>query len=320
MRTANLPLATTMAANPTSFAILAQETQVLDGTDEFAALELAFASMRGWSSRSPTESCAIPTTPKMSCRRSSCASIARERGAYATCRLGSRPSPFAWRSTASASRKRSISQTSNSPAARPDAEHVAMHRQQIDRVHRLIAALRRTCATRWCSPPRRVELATDRRRSRHPRIVGARPHPARAANPERQTGRDGNKTMNHDEHLDNILDEALSEYREAEPLAGLEDRGAAATARPRAPVPARKWLRWGIAVACLAALAMVIWIGMARRTPQTAAPAGEVAVQPKSSLQGTRARPLAQGPVAISDGSPARIVVARQARRTAGAR
>ena len=39
-----------------------------------------------------------------------------------------------------------------------------------------------------------------------------------------KAGSNGTKTMNHDEHFDNILDEALSEYRDAEPLAGLEHR------------------------------------------------------------------------------------------------
>ena len=36
-----MPLATTMAANPASFAIITQETTVLDGAGEFTALELA---------------------------------------------------------------------------------------------------------------------------------------------------------------------------------------------------------------------------------------------------------------------------------------
>ena len=54
--------------------------------------------------------------------------------------------------------------------------------------------------------------------------------------------------MNHDEHLDNFLDEALSEYRDAEPLAGLESR---VLRRLQASKPARAgfWLRCGIAAA-----------------------------------------------------------------------
>ena len=46
--------------------------------------------------------------------------------------------------------------------------------------------------------------------------------------------------MNDNEQLDNILDEALSEYREAEPLAGLESRVLQRTAGQRSPLaPAR---------------------------------------------------------------------------------
>lgn len=84
--------------------------------------------------------------------------------------------------------------------------------------------------------------------------------------------------MNHDEHFDNLLDEALSEYRDAEPLTGLESR---VLARLQAPQPAHVtlWLRWGIAAACAAALTLATWSGMARRTPLSVTPAGKVATQ-----------------------------------------
>jgi cytoskeletal protein RodZ len=86
--------------------------------------------------------------------------------------------------------------------------------------------------------------------------------------------------MNHDEHLDTLLDEALNEYSAAEPLAGMESR---VLRRLQTPMPARAsyWLRWGIAAAGVAAITLAIWIGITRRTPQTVPPAVEVSAQPK---------------------------------------
>ncbi len=85
--------------------------------------------------------------------------------------------------------------------------------------------------------------------------------------------------MNDNEQLDNILDQALSEYREAEPLAGIEDR---VMQRLRLQPKTRRvtWWKWAAVAACVATLAVVIWIGMSRRTPQTGIPSGQVAVQP----------------------------------------
>ncbi len=76
--------------------------------------------------------------------------------------------------------------------------------------------------------------------------------------------------MNDNEHLDNILDEALGEYREAEPLAGIEDR---VLQRLRLQSEPRRtpWLRWGAVAACAALLAIVVWLGWRRHDARTEA-------------------------------------------------
>jgi hypothetical protein len=67
------------------------------------------------------------------------------------------------------------------------------------------------------------------------------------------------------EGLDQMLDDALAEYREAEPLAGLEDRVLqrvkSQTKRARRP-----WWRWHAIAAAAAVLAIAAWIGFDGRT------------------------------------------------------
>lgn len=77
------------------------------------------------------------------------------------------------------------------------------------------------------------------------------------------------KTMNKDNQFDELLHDALSEYREAEPLAGIESR---ILARFHASETGRKSpvLGWAVALACAAAVALVVWFGAARRAMQTA--------------------------------------------------
>ena len=67
--------------------------------------------------------------------------------------------------------------------------------------------------------------------------------------------------MNHDEHLDKILDEALCEYRDAEPVAGLENRVLQRlVSQPQKHIS--PWLRWGVAAAAAAALSLAIWLAV----------------------------------------------------------
>ncbi len=77
--------------------------------------------------------------------------------------------------------------------------------------------------------------------------------------------------MNNNQHLDTILDEALSEYRDAEPLSGLEDRVMQRIQVQKA-IRQTRGLRWAIALGCAAALAFAMWLGLERRAPQTTAP------------------------------------------------
>jgi len=71
----------------------------------------------------------------------------------------------------------------------------------------------------------------------------------------------------HDD-FDDLLHEALSEYRDAEPLAGIESR---ILARLQLSEPSRRpfVLRWAIALACAAAIAAAIWFGSVRPTPES---------------------------------------------------
>lgn len=76
--------------------------------------------------------------------------------------------------------------------------------------------------------------------------------------------------MNNHEHLDRILDDALNEYREAEPLAGLEDR----VMQRLLLQPAgrrRSWWMWGAVAACAALVLVALWVGVggsrARNSP-----------------------------------------------------
>jgi RNA polymerase sigma-70 factor (ECF subfamily) len=130
-----------MAANPVSFAIHAQETSVLDGTDEFAILErivrqharfvfkVAYGVLRNSHD-------AEDVVQEVSLR------------VHRTGTRGVRDLPawlaiIAFRLAIDRKRKPQGLDMAEFDFAvsAPDAEHVAMHRQQMDRVHRLIAAL-----------------------------------------------------------------------------------------------------------------------------------------------------------------------------------
>jgi RNA polymerase sigma-70 factor, ECF subfamily len=130
-----------MAANPTSFAILSQETPVLDGTDEFTALELAVRQHARF----------VFKVAYGVLRNSHDAEDVVQEVFLRVHRNGTRVVRDlpAWLATITfrlaVDRKRKpealdIAEFELSTNA-PDAEHVAIHRQQINRVHRLIAAL-----------------------------------------------------------------------------------------------------------------------------------------------------------------------------------
>lgn len=78
--------------------------------------------------------------------------------------------------------------------------------------------------------------------------------------------------MKHNDESDKVLDDALAEYREAEPLAGLEQR---VLRRVRLQADRRRKLlwRWSALTAAAAALAIVVWIGITARARHELAPA-----------------------------------------------
>jgi hypothetical protein len=71
--------------------------------------------------------------------------------------------------------------------------------------------------------------------------------------------------MTHNDEFDQILDDALAEYREAEPLTGLEDR-VLQRLRLQAESHRKVWLRWSAIAAVAASLAIVAWIGLRDRS------------------------------------------------------
>src|SRR5664279_3501194 len=130
-----------MAANPTSFAILTQETSVLDGTDEFANLELAvrqharlvFKVAYGVLRNSHDAEDVVQET-FLRAHRDGMQSIRDSQAWLAT---------VAFRLAIDLKRKPEPLDIGDFEilSIGPDAEHTAIHRQQVDRVHRLIAAL-----------------------------------------------------------------------------------------------------------------------------------------------------------------------------------
>jgi len=84
--------------------------------------------------------------------------------------------------------------------------------------------------------------------------------------------------MKDDNEFDRVLDDALAEYRAAEPLAGMEHR---VLQRVRMQAERRKsWLRWSAFAACAATLAVAAWIGVRARSRPEIAP-----VQPTTAQQ-----------------------------------
>lgn len=76
--------------------------------------------------------------------------------------------------------------------------------------------------------------------------------------------------MNYNDEFDHVLDDALADYRHAEPLAGMEHR---VLQRVRMQAERRKaWLRWSAFAACAATLAFAAWIGLRDRARHEVAP------------------------------------------------
>ena len=130
-----------MAANPTSFVILPQETPLLDGTDEFATLELAvrqhgrfvFKVAYGVL-RNSHDAEDVVQEVFLRVHRNGTAGVNDLPAWLAT---------ITFRLALDRARKPDALDITKFDLATnaPDAERVVLHRQRIDRVHKLIAAL-----------------------------------------------------------------------------------------------------------------------------------------------------------------------------------
>lgn len=88
--------------------------------------------------------------------------------------------------------------------------------------------------------------------------------------------------MNYNDEFDSVLEEALAEYRDAEPLDGVEER---VLHRMRLAQQQRRnlWYRSCAALACAALVAFAAWIGLQRRPGEIVQPEQDVAQQPAPS-------------------------------------
>jgi hypothetical protein len=123
--------------------------------------------------------------------------------------------------------------------------------------------------------------------------------------------------MNHNDEFDHVLDEALAEYRDVEPLAGLEHR-VLQRVRRQAEHRRKIWMRWSALAACAAMLAITAWIGLRDRVrhdnvptrPITAHGKPPIAPQPKNA--GTqkaehRPNPRAAAPATLASANHAPV-------------
>jgi hypothetical protein len=104
--------------------------------------------------------------------------------------------------------------------------------------------------------------------------------------------------MNDNEQLDNILDEALSGYREAEPLAGIEDR-VLQRLRMHADERSTALWKWGAVAACVAMLVFAAWLGLRGHGSQD--PVVRQQTQASSVDVPPQVRPAAQTPHAVAN-------------------
>lgn len=90
--------------------------------------------------------------------------------------------------------------------------------------------------------------------------------------------------MNDNDKFDDILDEALADYSDAEPLAGMEHR---VLQRVRMHAERRKvWLSWSALAVCTAMLAVAVWIGLRERDRhEILSPQATTAQQPRSPVE-----------------------------------
>jgi hypothetical protein len=84
--------------------------------------------------------------------------------------------------------------------------------------------------------------------------------------------------MTFNDEFEQMLDDALAEYRKAEPLAGLEDR-VLQRLKSQAERRRRLWWQWSAIAAATAVLAIAAWIGLSGRARHEAIPSPVVRKQ-----------------------------------------
>ena len=103
--------------------------------------------------------------------------------------------------------------------------------------------------------------------------------------------------MSDNEQLDKILDQALSEYRDAATLAGLEDRVLQRLRLQPVERPGT-WWKWGAVAACAAILAFAVWLGLRGNEPQRPVPPQQAEVRNADVLP--EAKPVTETPRAVT--------------------
>jgi hypothetical protein len=119
---------------------------------------------------------------------------------------------------------------------------------------------------------------------------------------------------NHDQ-FDELVDYALSEYRDAEPLSGLEDR----VLQRLQPVGRRfAWWMWGAIAICAALVLIGVWIGVENPTTPHLPTDGKYG--PPTSTQPTQAREQASPPISSPESKElARVTKTPTPPKTGGA-
>jgi hypothetical protein len=104
--------------------------------------------------------------------------------------------------------------------------------------------------------------------------------------------------MNDNQQLDSVLDAALSAYREAEPLVGIEDR-VLQRLRPEPETHRTAWWKWSAVAACAVMLALAAWLGLRGHGPQ--GPVVRQQTQASNVDVPPQARPATEAPRAVTN-------------------
>ena len=103
--------------------------------------------------------------------------------------------------------------------------------------------------------------------------------------------------MKHHEEFDELMHDALGEYREAEPLAGMEAR-VLERLHSQAVECRRAWWMWGAIATCAALVLIGVWLGVKNPTPPKEGGVGHPAteLQQEASARPSPTRSLVKQP------------------------